>query len=86
MQKNKEISMEITKHITIEIDARGNQATKFSFDLMQKNKEATKENAKEINIGENQAIKFSFDVNNIENLGGILNYRNSKGDHKQLRY
>ena len=29
---------------------------------------------------------ISFDVNNIENLGGILNYRNSKGDHKQLRY
>jgi hypothetical protein len=29
---------------------------------------------------------ISFDVNNIENLDGILNYRNSKGDHKQLRY
>jgi hypothetical protein len=29
---------------------------------------------------------ISFDVNNIEDLGGILNYRNSKGDHKQVRY
>lgn len=29
---------------------------------------------------------ISFDVYNIEDLNGILNYRNSKGDHKQLRY
>jgi hypothetical protein len=29
---------------------------------------------------------ISFDIYNLTSLGGILNYRDKSGDHKQLRY